>query len=326
MRIRPTAVKPGSIASWAAITLVLIVGSAYLAFGVAHVDWLTRYTSATLTIPDSAGLMPRSPVLLSGIEIGQITSVRNTGSGVVVGFRVRESARIPLTSSVRIETLSALGEPYIEFRPTAAGGPYLRDGQAVDTARVQLPTSIPEFAQQVTRILDQLHPDTVKSLVATLTQGLAGSAAVVPTLARSTTLLASTLLSRTRLLQELFTDLQVHADDLDWVGPAMTEAAGPWGEFGPKINDVAVGVARVIRTGRMPEDYTTGTGLIPFLHAVTDWLERAGPDLAQLGPLLRPLTDTATAALQPLDLSSLITQALQATTDDGALRLRLTVK
>lgn len=326
MRFRPTAIRPGSLASWIAISVVLVVGSAYLAFGVAKVDWLKDYTRASMTIPDSVGLMPRSPVLLSGIRVGQVTSVRNTGHGVLVEFRIEDTYRVPVTSAVRIETLSALGEPYIEFTPTVAGGPYLRDGQAVDTRRVRTPTSLPDFARTMTELLEQLHPETMKALVSTMAQGLSGVDTMIPPLARSTSLLTSTLLARTDLIRRMLDDLQAHAADMWWVESAMTDAAGPWGAFGPKLNDVAAGVAEVIRVGKMPDDYTTGTGLIPFLHEVTAYLETAGPELRQLIPVLTPLASTAAGSLHSIDLSSLITQALNSTTSDGALRLQLTVK
>ncbi|MGW4739437.1 MlaD family protein [Nocardia xishanensis] len=320
----------GPLASLGAIAAILLIGVGYLSFGVVRVGWFTEYTEATMTVPDSGGLLPRSKVLLSGIQIGQVTAVTHTRESIEVAFRYDAGYRVPENSSVRIETLSALGEPYLEFRPTAADGPYLRDGDRLTAASVQRPVSIPEVARTATQLLEQVDPATVAAIIDNFSTGLAGTEAVIPQLSRAGDLLAATLLSRTDLIRRLLVDMQAHVTDMTWAGGELAAAATPWAEFGPRVSEVAAAIARVVRIGDTPADYLTDTedviGLLPFLDALTQKLDLLGPELRELFPVIQPLLALTTGVIGKVDLGSLISQALHATTPDGALQLQITVR
>ncbi|MEV6139497.1 hypothetical protein AB0L63_26270 [Nocardia sp. NPDC051990] len=71
--------------------------------------------------------------------------------------------------------------------------------------------------------------------------------------------------------------------------------------------------------------YLDGDGLVPLLHRVTEWMDKAGPELTSLIPGSRPLAEAVTAAAPRIDLSSLISQALHETGDD-AVEVRVGIK
>ncbi|MFG1793548.1 MlaD family protein [Nocardia sp. NPDC049149] len=325
-RVRSNA---GPLASLGAIGAILVLGSAYLLFGVVKIDWFAQRLDATMVLADSGGLMPRSKVLLSGIQIGEVTSVTHVGPAVQVAFRITGDYRVPVASSARIEALSAIGEPYLEFRPTAAGGPYLSDGQRIDAATVAAPVSIAEVARTATQLLDQVDPAALAGIVTTFEQALAGTEAMMPPLSRSTDLLAATLLSRTQVIRDMLIAMQSRATDMWWAGPELAKASGPWAEFGPRVDEVAAAVARIVRAENTPS-YLTQTdqaiGLVPLLHEIAAKLAVLGPELRTLLPVLQPLVTTTTGAANQLDLGALISQALHATSPDGALTLQITVK
>ncbi|WP_225732380.1 MULTISPECIES: MlaD family protein [unclassified Nocardia] len=316
----------GAVASLASVATIFVICVAYVLLDVVRVDWFTGHLTATMQLSDSGGLLPRSPVLLSGVRVGQVTAVTHTRGAVEVTMRIDNTYRIPAASTVRIDNQSFLGEPDIEFIPAADSGPYLHDGDTIDTATIRTPTSIPQFARALTDLLNQLDPQVIKSIIDTFSTGLAGTESVIPQLARSTDLLAATMLSRTQTIRDLLDELQKPATDLDWAGAALSAASGPWAGFGPKISEGAAAIGRLATTGQIPDDYLTGTGLIPFAERLTQWLHRAGPDLQTLAPALQPLLTTATGVAGRIDLSALITQALATTSDDGALHLQITIK
>ncbi|MFE3189791.1 MlaD family protein [Nocardia sp. NPDC059240] len=322
--------KPNALVSLGSILVILVTGSLYLGFGVAGVDWFRHEIRVTLSVPESGGLLPRSKVLLSGIEVGRVTGVRHVGRGVRVDFRVDAKYRIPVASPARIEDLSALGEPSLDFRPTGDAGPYLRDGQTVQADQVTRPLSIPEVAKTLTALLRQVDPAALTSIVDTFSRALAGTEQIVPQLSHATDLLAATLLSRTDALRRLLTSLQDHATDMSWAGPALVDAAGPWADFGPRVADVAEAIARVIRVGDVPGDYLVDTpdtiGLVPLLNQLTTRLHQLGPALAPFIPLFQPLATAGIDAAGKLDLGALIAQALHTTSPDGTLRLQISVK
>ncbi|MBJ8342132.1 MCE family protein [Antrihabitans sp. YC3-6] len=318
--------KLGSIISLTALATVLIVGLGYLTFGVVRVEWFKDYTTATMVLTNSGSLGPDSPVLLSGVEVGDVTSIDNVADGVRVEFRVEDKFDIPIASTVLIENLSALGEPYVQFTPTTGDGPYLQSGQQIDTRTIQMPLSIPDVASTVTNLMNQLDPEAISSIVDTFSQALAGLENVVPDLARSTSLLAATILSRTPEVRGLLTDLQAIGSDMEWTGPSMASAGPLWADFGVKVEMVVESLAKFVRLPGVPDSYITGNGIVPFLPKLTAYFEEVGPDLEVLVPVIQPLAATATASIPAIDLSSLIAQALSTTADDGAIHLQINVK
>jgi phospholipid/cholesterol/gamma-HCH transport system substrate-binding protein len=250
--------KLSSVVSLGAIAAVLVIGIGYLTFGVVRVDWFNDYTNASMTLTNSGSLGARSPVLLSGIKVGEITSVDNTKDGVDVKFKVDNKYKIPTDSTLVVENLSALGEPYVQFTPTAEGGPYLKEGQQIQTSAIQMPLSIPDVARTVTNLMNQLDPEAISSLINTFDQGLSGADKVVPQLARSTSLLAATLLIRSQPIRSVLTDLQAIASDMDWTGPSMAAAGPLWGGFGDKISEAAAVLTKIINTGNTPAMYLQG--------------------------------------------------------------------
>ncbi|ATL66073.1 MlaD family protein [Nocardia terpenica] len=317
--------KLGSLASLGGIAAITVLGASYLTFGVVRVDPLADYTRATMVLTNSGGLGVGSPVLLTGIEVGRVTSVSNAADGVEVGFRVDADRHVPTDSTVTIESLSALGEPYVEFRPKSGSGPYLRDGQRLETTNVRMPLSIPEVARLVTKTMNQLDPAVMSSLADTAGRAFVGTDGSIPNLARSGDLLAAAIMSRSPRIAELLNSFQAAAADIDWAGPATGAAAPEFIRFTKALDDLVAAVGRLVDT-RSPQSYTDGSGLVPFLAKLTDTLKQLGPELRSLAPVLQPLTDATTAAAPRIDISSLITQALDDVGTDGAVRVRVNVK
>ncbi|MFX0574300.1 MlaD family protein [Nocardia nepalensis] len=317
--------KVGSLASLGGIAAILILGAGYLTFGVVRLDPFADYTNASMVLRNSGSLGVGSPILLTGIPVGKVTSVENTAMGVEVGFRVDKGQKVPTDSTVTIEQLSALGEPYVQFVPNTDGGPYLKDGQRLDTKDIRTPLSIPEVARLVTKTMNQLDPRVVGSIVDTLGKSLAGTSAVMPELTRSGDLLAATIMTRAPKIAELLTSFQFAASDIEWAGPATTVGATNLVQFGQALDDLVEAVGRLVTAGNSPQMYLDGDGLVPFLQRVTEWMDKVGPELKSLIPGLRPLTDAVTASAPRIDLSSLIGQALHETGDD-AVKVRVGIK
>ncbi|GAB2443283.1 MlaD family protein [Nocardia tengchongensis] len=311
--------------SLSAIVTVLVLGVVYMTVGVLHLDPRRTYITADMHLDNSGGLAPNSPVLLAGVQVGRTQSVSKEATGVLVRLRIDNRYRIPVASDVRIEQLSALGEPYIEFAPKAGGGPYIANGQTVPTSRIQMPMTISTLAAKLVELLNQVHPEAISRLVETFDHALSGTDATMQTLQRSTTLLAAALLSRTASIRQLFSDIQALGGNMDWLGPSL-DAAGPrFGDFGVTLSAI-VEQGSTLAESRPVTTYFTGDGLVPFLGNLTALLNRIGPDLAPLGPALAPLTAGIDQRAPVLDISALIDQALQGAGTDGALHFRIGMK
>lgn len=317
--------RRGALTSLGGIVAITVAGASYLTFGVVRADPFADYTHTTMVLTDSGGLGVGSPVLLTGLEVGRVTTVTHTAAGVEVGMRLAADKRVPTDSTVTIEHLSALGEPYVEFRPETGNGPYLHDGQRLETAKVRMPLSIPQVARLVTGTMNQLDPAVVGSLVSTAGTALAGTDAAIPNLTRSADLLAAAIMSRSPRIADLLNSFQAAAADIDWAGPATSAAAPEFVRFTRALNDLVAAVGRMV-DAQPAEKYTEGNGLAPFLTKLTERLAELGPELKSLTPALAPLTDAVTAAAPQVDISSLITQALDDVGTDGTVRVRINVK
>ncbi|WP_067690585.1 MlaD family protein [Nocardia jejuensis] len=314
----------GSVLSLLSIGVVAVLSVAYLLFGVARVDWFEQRDSAVMLIPDAANLVPHSPILLSGVKVGRITSVRNIADGVQVRFDIDSGRRIPADSTVVIETLSALGEPYVDFRSPTGSGPYLADGQLVHTQAIRTPRSIPEVARTVTELLRQLDPQALAGLVTTFSQAMAGTDAVVPELTHATDLLASTLIARIPSIRALLTDAQVPGPDIAQAGADMADGGPQLDQFGIKVQQVVDSLQDLLNARPVPEAYSEGSGLLPFLNKVDAYIGRIGPDAQRLYPVIGPLIERGGNSVQGLDLSALISQAVNSVSPDGRIRLQIT--
>ena len=311
--------------SLSAIAAVLVLGIAYMTVGVLHLDPRRGYFTADMRLDNSGGLGANSPVLYDGVQVGRTQAVRTQATGVLVRLRIDDRYHIPASSAVRIEQLSALGEPYIEFAPTTGDGPYLRDGQVIAADRIQMPMTITALSARLVQLMDQLHPEAVSHLVGTFDTALSGTDAAMQTLQRSTDLLAATLLSRTEAVRRLFSDMQAMGADMAWVGPSLAEAGPQLGDFGTSLTKIVESGS--ILAGRRPvPDYFTGTGLVPFLKDLNTLMQKIGPDVAPLAPVLQPVVNGAVAHAPRIDISTLISQALQNTDPDGTLHFRIKLK
>lgn len=316
--------KAGALASLSGIAAITVLGASYLTFGVVRADPFADFTHASLHLENSAGLAVGAPILLTGIEIGEVTAVTAAPDrGVDVDFRIGAEHRVPTSSVVTVEHLSALGEAYVQFAPRGADGPYLADGQRLRTENVRTPLSIPEAARLVTKTVDQLDPAVVGSLVDTLATAMAGTENVVPELARGGDLLAASIMSRSPRIAELLRNFQYVVGDIGWAGPATSAAAPQFVRLSRAITDLTEAIGRA--TIDDPQRYLRDDGLVPFLERLNTVLGEIGPELRSMLPALRPLADAAVTAGPRIDLSTLVTQALEST-DADAVKVRVAIK
>ncbi|WP_405136282.1 MlaD family protein [Nocardia sp. NBC_01388] len=317
--------KLRSVCSLGAIVVLLVAGSTYLAVGVLQLDPLAKYTNVRMVLPNSGGLAVGTPVLLTGVAVGSVTGVSKVAGGVDVELRFADRYRVPVSSMVRVEALSALGEPYVEFAPADDRGPYLRNNQLLDTRVVPAPVSIPQMSARIVELVSQLDPKAIATLVDTVGKSVSGTESDIPRLEQSTKLLAAAILSRTDTLRQLLTDLQAVGGDSSWLGPALQTSGPEWGTLGTRL-DQAISAASKVAVRRDPSDYLSGDGLVPFLSQLNGFLDRIGPSMQPLVPILQPMAAEAKGALSGIDISALIAQALSAVGEDGTVHLQLTVK
>lgn len=196
----------------------------------------------------AVGLYPGSPVRLQGIDVGEITDIRNERGIVEVEMRLEEGTELPADARAMIVPLSLLGERYVQLGPTYDTGETLGDGDVIPVERTAVPAEIDELLEGFEEFLRDLDPNTVSSVVTNLAEIVEGqgeqlndllgnAAGTVELLAaesdelteitQSLAQLTSTLESRTRTLTSLIKNYEIVAgtlaDNRELLEPALIE-------------------------------------------------------------------------------------------------------
>lgn len=276
----------------------------------------------TMEVSDGNGLVPGARVLLRGVEIGTVASVRPSARGVTIGMKYRPEYQIPTESTFRIETLSALGEPYVAVTPAVATGPYIAEDAVIGRSQVDDPSTFKDLSERVTRLLEQVDPKSVGKIFETLDVALPGPCTdggvctddeqyVLGSINRAGERLASTIGGQADNLTTLLSALQpllMRSGEI----PAAFRGAAPAAEgFGRNLGVLQDALKfAVFRGGPLATGIEDGAG--PFLMELQKFLDNTAADLKVIGDNLLPTVSAGAGALRTVDPSAVLGRALGA--------------
>lgn len=139
---------------------VMIVGYIKLPamFGVGH------YT-VTVHLPRAGGLYPTSNVTYRGTEVGRVTDVHLTNSGVDAVLSLRSDVTIPSDLQAQVHSVSAIGEQYVALLPRGASAPPLKNGDVISLAQTSVPPDINSLLDAANRGLQAIPGDNLKTVI-----------------------------------------------------------------------------------------------------------------------------------------------------------------
>lgn len=113
-----------------ALTAILVIAVG----GASGFAW-ERYSLKT-NFANVQGLKSGAIVRVAGVEVGKVTKVELSGTGVDVYLSIKEEnqPRVTTDSFASIGSMSLLGEPLIDLSPAATGTP-LKDGDVIRSKR-----------------------------------------------------------------------------------------------------------------------------------------------------------------------------------------------
>ncbi|MBF6193704.1 MlaD family protein [Nocardia implantans] len=306
--------------SGVALAVVTALGSGYLVLGVLDLEPMAARDHVTVRMDHAAGLRPGSAVVYRGVDIGTVDEVRSVPGGVRLRLSYDRARPIPVNSVMKIENLSALGEPVFAFLPGEPGrAGYLRDGDEL-AGSVDTPATVPELLAASARLLDQADAAAISRLVDTFAAAVEHAPQVAPAIERAAGLLAVTLARHEPSLETVLRNLLRLMPDADWVRPALTAAPPQLDRFGATL-------------GVSYQYLFEGSALLRGREVLGSWreeeqqfvdfLSRLAPELGALGVALRPVSSAAGPALGAVDMATLLDRALSALPGD---RLRITLR
>jgi phospholipid/cholesterol/gamma-HCH transport system substrate-binding protein len=111
-------------------------------------------------------LFPGGGVRVLGVDVGEITEVRNRRDGVEVTFVVADpDVRLPADVEAAIVPVSLLGERYVQLLPAYTGGPVLEENAVIPMERTAVPAEPDELLASLQDYLGAIDPDAVSEFV-----------------------------------------------------------------------------------------------------------------------------------------------------------------
>lgn len=129
-----------------------------LLFGVGH------YT-VTVQLPAAGGLYDRGNVTYRGTEVGEVTSVHLTKTGVEAVLSLKSGIDIPSDLEAEVHSQTAVGEQYVALLPRNASSPPLKNGDIIARNDTTVPPDINSLLDATNRGLEAIPGDNLKTAV-----------------------------------------------------------------------------------------------------------------------------------------------------------------
>ena len=126
---------------------------------------LTRFIRTQLVIPSTGGLYRFANVTYRGVQVGKVTEVRPTRGGAVATLSLDSSAKIPSDLHASVQSVSAVGEQFVDLQPRTKSGPLLTDGAVIGKANTSVPQAVGPMLDQMSALVDSIPKDRIGPLL-----------------------------------------------------------------------------------------------------------------------------------------------------------------
>lgn len=248
---------------------IMYVGASY--FGIVD-RVLGRESSVAVDLPASGGLYVGSEVDYLGVQVGKVTGMQLTRSGVRVTLQLQPGIRIPSDATVKVANLSAVGEQYVDFLPPtsptgSADDSYLGDGDTVTAGQEALPIPTQDLLSRLDGFAGSVNTDDLRTVVSELGTMFHGNAENLRRLLTDGTGLVQQASEHERqtisLLdsgREVLRTQQAHSGDIRVFARGLSQLTGTLRASDPQLRTILQGGSTTIRQVRSLVD-----GLSPVM-------------------------------------------------------------
>lgn len=156
----------------AAAVVAVVIGAMLLVhmlgFGYRH------YTAEFL---QAASLRTGNPVVVAGIPVGNVTSMKLVGDHVEAGLKIRDNIVLGKDSKASIKVTTILGSRYLALEPN---GPASLPNNTFDLSHTEVPYDLQAALQDATTTFEQVDSDRFAQSLTVLGKQLQGLPSVVP--------------------------------------------------------------------------------------------------------------------------------------------------
>ncbi|TMR96864.1 MlaD family protein [Nonomuraea basaltis] len=176
---------------------------------IIRLDAIERPYRVAAEFVSSPGLIRGFDVAYLGVRIGKIGDVRLAPGKIVVGLDIEKEIRLPKGVTAEVRRRSAIGEPYVELSPPAAGvtGPSLAAGDTIPLTKTSVPLDYKKLFEGVGKLLNAVPPQDAKTITHELAVALDGRAPSIRNLIDDAHSLTGTLADNADVLDDLSVQL-----------------------------------------------------------------------------------------------------------------------
>ena len=126
---------------------------------------LGRGYNVNVILPASGGIYEGAEATYRGVKIGKVDKMTVDRDGLRVRVALKEDARVPASSKVRVANMSAVGEQFISFEPASNAGPMLREGSTIHGDAESLPVGEDVLLQHLSTFVSDLDSDDLNVVI-----------------------------------------------------------------------------------------------------------------------------------------------------------------
>jgi phospholipid/cholesterol/gamma-HCH transport system substrate-binding protein len=211
----------------AAAVVAVLVGSLLLihALGAGYRHYTAEFLQA-------ASLRSGNPIMVAGIPVGNVTSMKLVGDHVEAGLKIRDNVALGRDSRASIRVATILGSRYLALDP---GGPDSLPGGMFDLQHTDVPYDLQTALQDATTTFEQVDSDRFAESLAVLGKQVQTLPDVVPQAVQNVSALSSIIAQRRAQLGELLKSAEQVTNTLRsqqaGLGTLVNQAQNLLGEF-----------------------------------------------------------------------------------------------
>jgi phospholipid/cholesterol/gamma-HCH transport system substrate-binding protein len=155
-----------------AIAVIAYTGSRYANLG--RYLGLRGYYVVKMEVADAGGIFPNADVTYRGVSVGRVGAMRLTANGIEVDLNIQNSAPpIPANLRAAVADLTAVGEQYVDLRPSTQAGPYLANASVIPERDTQLPLPVTTVLSSINTFATSLPLGSLRAVLNELGTGFA---------------------------------------------------------------------------------------------------------------------------------------------------------
>ncbi|SFK37986.1 phospholipid/cholesterol/gamma-HCH transport system substrate-binding protein [Amycolatopsis sacchari] len=160
-----------------AFGLIAVLSVGYVGGKYVGLDRLfgARGYVVTAQLADSGGIFVNAEVTYRGVSVGKVVAMRLDDQGVAVDLDLDSGTKIPADTQAVVADRSAVGEQYVDLRPSSEDGPYLHDGSVIQRAKTALPVSPDTVLANLDQFVSSVDPASLRTVVDETYDAFAGT-------------------------------------------------------------------------------------------------------------------------------------------------------